>query len=326
MSLNNIRTSTRPSAWKNVNTFRDDTAMTPQTGARTMRRRTNVGLAIVALVSFKISQVTAACSSLDIIQQESNDTLRSWYIKMDLGLEIPVSDTLRCDDDVGGQNFFPEHGIPGNCDRDQCFLPGAHALYVRLNRTLNATLSDDTQDFIFSEVSSTVDKELQESNHNSDSFSEPIGGARLGYEEDFHWVDFNQTSIWPTQAGGGVAYHCLDRGEAGYWFMDPIWVCVEARLKDCDNHDEDVAVEACGLPARWSGPDYSRANLLSWWNITKVDPSSMTEQLVRVENATIENGEEPRSDPIWGGDATSITKPGLVASFGLLVVISSLLC
>lgn len=265
-----------------------------------MHRPQSIRIAAVVVATL-LTLASASCIAFDIIQHESNQTIRSWYATQHSDSAFPVSDTLKCDDDTVGRNLFPQNPASPNCDSDQCWLPGAPGLYVRLNRTLNVTVPEDVEEFIFGEVITAVNRELNDSNHTSSAFSNDRPETMQEYNEDFDWVDFNATSVWPTQQSGIVS-KCLDRGEAGYWTMDAVWVCVDAVTSGCNGLDADVAVAACGLAARWGNRNDLSASLLSSWNVTQVDPNFMTESIIEVQNATFEDGESPRQIPPWGSD------------------------
>jgi hypothetical protein len=210
------------------------------------------------------------------------------------------------------------------CESDECLLPGAE-IYVRMNRTMNVTLPEDVEEFIFQEVHDVVHQELDEAEHSSstfvNSFNRTVG--ELDYEYDWDWVDFNQTSIWPA-SDSAISWKCLERGEASQWNMWPVWVCVGLRAVGCDGVEGDVAVEACGLPTRWQDVERTRSTLLSSWNVTEIDPDTLSASHIRVENATFEDGERARSPPGWGtGGASGLFTPS-VMFFGLLASLVSM--
>lgn len=233
----------------------------------------------------------AVCDAFDI-ERPSN---RSWYTKVDRESSVQVSETLKCDVDVPDQDLFPWYNWTNRCERTQCLLPTTRFLYMRLNRTLSVTVPDGVADLIFDEAIATVNRELD--NHTSSLFS----GERPenGYD-DFDWVDFNATSVWPSE-NGGIASICLNQSQAAYWDFSPIRVCVNGTARGCDGLDEDVTVEACGVAVRLSSQDDPFGMRWGSLEITDVDFQSITDRLTDVpNNATLEEGESPRVVPVWG--------------------------
>ena len=257
----------------------------------------------VAVLAALTPLARANCDSFDI-DRPSN---RSWYTKFDRESLVQVSEMLKCDADASDADLFPSIDVTDRCDSDQCLLPTTPHLYIRLNRTLSVTVSDEITEFIFDEVVTTVNRELEESNHTSSIFT---GSPPENLDEDFDWVDFNATSVWPSQ-NGGIASICLNQSQAAHWSLMPIRVCVNGTASGCDGLDENVAIEACGTAVAKVSQHDKFGTKWGSLEVIDVDFETMADTLADVQNASLTEGENPRLVPQWAGgpnphvDATS---------------------